>query len=235
MTNLDFNRKLSALTTGFTPVIDAAYKAEDYRFLDLSVDNSILKEVDTASAEAIQLYIDAFLSKTNGRVAYGGYLEKRSIYDRSIYFNNEDPQLRRNIHLGLDIWCPAGTAILAPVAGKVNSFKNNKNYGDYGPCIILEHQFEDLQFYTLYGHLSLESLANLKTGQFFEAGERIAFLGDTHENGDYAPHLHFQIVKDMQQNVGDYPGVSTQNNLPFYLENCPDPELLLKINAQPNS
>ena len=229
MTQNDFIQKLTSVTSGFTPVIDTAYKAGTYRFLDLSVDNLILDEVDTASAEAIQVYIDVFLSKTGGKVAYGGYLEKRSIYDRSIYFNNENPQLRRNIHLGLDIWCPAGTSILAPVAGKVHSFKNNRNYGDYGPCIILEHHFGGLHFYTLYGHLSLESLANLKIGQLFEAGQRIASLGETHENGDYAPHLHFQIVKDMQGKEGDYPGVSTRNNLPFYLENCPDPQVLLKI------
>ncbi|MAW94472.1 MULTISPECIES: peptidoglycan DD-metalloendopeptidase family protein [unclassified Leeuwenhoekiella] len=232
MNTATFSDKLKQLTAGFTPVIDTAYKAEDYRYIDLSTDNVILKEVDTASAKAIQHYISTYLSKTGGQVAYGGYLEKRSIYDRSIYFNNGNPQLRRNIHLGLDIWCPAGTPILAPVAGMVHSFKNNKNYGDYGPCIILEHSFEDLQFYTLYGHLSVDSLANLKTGQFFKAGERIAFLGDTSENGDYAPHLHFQIIRDMQGNKGDYPGVSTQNNLAFYKENCPDPQLLFKIMLQ---
>ncbi len=231
MKNAVFLDRLAKLTSGFTPVIDNAFPSADYRFIDLSVDNVILKEVDTASAEAIQTYIDTFLAKTGGSVAYGGYLEKRSIYDRSIYFHNEDPGLRRNIHLGLDIWCPAGTAILAPAPGTVHSFKNNENYGDYGPCIILEHRFEELQFYTLYGHLSFQSLETIETGQRFKAGERIAFLGKPHENGDYAPHLHFQIIKDIQNFTGDYPGVSTQNNLSFYKENCPDPELLLKIHS----
>ena len=229
MINSDFLRKLSAVTSGFTPVVDATYNAESYRFLDLSTDTEILKDVDTASAEAIQIYIDTFLSKTGGKVAYGGYLEKRSIYDRSIYFNNEDPQLRRNIHLGLDIWCPAGTSILAPIAGTVHSFKDNKNYGDYGPCIILEHKIEELHFYTLYGHLSRSSIETLEVGQRVEAADSIAVLGESSENGDYAPHLHFQIIRDMQGNLGDYPGVSTGKNLDFYRENCPDPQLLLKI------
>ena len=232
MNTTTFLEKLQTLTMGFTPVIDSAYKAMEYRFIDLSVTNVILKEVDTASAEAIQLYIDSYLAKTGGTVAYGGYLEKRSIYDRSIYFNNDDPQLRRNIHLGLDIWCPAGTFILAPVAGTVHSFKDNKNYGDYGPCVILEHRFDDLKFYTLYGHLSRKSLADLTVGASVEAGEPFAHLGASDENGDYAPHLHFQIIRDMQGNLGDYPGVSTLKNLPLYQENCPDPQLLLKLQGE---
>ena len=229
MNTSTFIEKLKRLTTGFTPVIDTGYKADAYRYIDLSVNNVILREVDTASAEAIQQYIDSYLTKTGGKVAYGGYLEKRSIYDRSIYFNNEDPQLRRNIHLGLDIWCPAGTQILAPVAGVIHSFKDNQNYGDYGPCIILEHVFEDLKFYTLYGHLSRKSLQGLKVGALVQAGETFAHLGASDENGDYAPHLHFQIIKDMQGNQGDYPGVSTLKNLTFYTQNCLDPELLLHL------
>ena len=224
-----FLEKLQRLTTGFTPVIDTVYKADEYRFIDLSVDNIILKEVDTASAEDIEIYIDSYLQKTRGSVAYGGYLEKRSIYDRSIYFNNDDPQLRRNIHLGLDIWCPAGTAILAPIDGAIHSFKDNQNYGDYGPCVILEHTFEDLNFYTLYGHLARKSLQNLEVGAAVKAGETFAYLGASNENGDYAPHLHFQIIRDMQGNFGDYPGVSTLNNLAVYQENCLDPQALLKI------
>ena len=82
----DFLAELSRLTTGFTPVVDPIYGAEVYRFLDLSTSNTIIDSVDTSSAEAIAIYIDTYLSKTGGKVAYGGYLEKRSIYDRSLYF-----------------------------------------------------------------------------------------------------------------------------------------------------
>ena len=224
-----FLERLAKLTTTFTPVVDAAYEVDACRFLALSVTNTILEEVDTASAEAIQVYINTFLAKTGGQVAYGGYLEKRSLYDRSIYFNNANPDLKRNIHLGLDVWCAAGTAILAPLASVVHSFKDNRNYGDYGPCIVLKHQFDDLVFYTLYGHLSRKSLNGLSVGQEIKAGAVIANLGESHENGEYSPHLHFQIIKDIQDFKGDYPGVSTKANLEFFKENCPDPQLLLKI------
>ena len=48
-------------------------------------------------------------------------------------------------------------------------------------------------------------------------------------NGDYPPHLHFQIINDLQGNFGDYLGVCSANELDFYKENCPDPNLILKL------
>ncbi|PTS92192.1 peptidase M23, partial [Flavobacterium sp. HMWF030] len=82
---------------------------------------------------------------------------------------------------------------------------------------------------TLYGHLSLESIENLSVGTFFNKGEQIGTLGSSDINGDYAPHLHFQIIHNIEAYSGDYPGVCSTNDLNFYIENCPDPSLLLKI------
>ena len=82
----------------------------------------------------------------------------------------------------------------------------------------------------LYGHLSEDSLINKKTCQKVTQGEQIANLGLPPINGDYAPHLHFQIILDIEEKIGDYPGVCSENNLSFYKNNCPDPNVLLKIN-----
>lgn len=57
----------------------------------------------------------------------------------------------------------------------------------------------------------------------------MASIGNSEVNGDYAPHLHFQIIKNIEDYWGDYPGVCNTNDLNFYIENCPDPNLLLKI------
>ena len=54
-------------------------------------------------------------------------------------------------------------------------------------------------------------------------------LGESLVNVDYAPHLHFQLIRDMEGNLGDYPGVSSKRKLEFYIDNCPNPDLLLKI------
>ncbi|MFK7782228.1 peptidoglycan DD-metalloendopeptidase family protein, partial [Psychroserpens sp.] len=105
------------------------------------------------------------------------------------------------------------------------------NFGDYGPTIILQHVIQDSRFYTLYGHLSLSSIVNLKVGQKFKKGELIATLGDASVNGDYPPHLHFQIIKDIQHYVGDYPGVCSKQDLEFYIHNCPNPNFLLKLES----
>ena len=88
---------------------------------------------------------------------------------------------------------------------------------------------DNVIFYTLYGHLSLNSIEKISIGDTFNKGETIAVLGDPTINGDYAPHLHFQIINDLQGNDGDYPGVSSLENLSFYKSNCPDPKLVLGL------
>ena len=67
-------------------------------------------------------------------------------------------------------------------------------------------------------------------GDTVTQGEQIGNLGLPPINGDYAPHLHFQIIMDMENKVGDYPGVCSSTRLNHYITNCPDPSLLLKIN-----
>lgn len=209
------------------PVIDPSIKYQYYTPLDLSVSNPDLFSVDVSTPEGIQDYIDNILKKKSAKLAFGGYLEQRNIYNRSTYFNQNNEQPNRNIHLGLDLWIKAGTSVHAPIDGIIHSFKNNTNFGDYGPTIILEHNINNYQFFTLYGHLSIESLDNKVIGQNIKKGEQFATLGQASVNGDYAPHLHFQLIQDLQDYEGDYPGVSSKEDLQFYKTNCPDPNLLL--------
>ena len=77
--------------------------------------------------------------------------------------------------------------------------------------------------------MSEASLIGKKIGDIVKKGEQIATLGLPPINGDYAPHLHFQIIIDMEGKTGDYPGVCGEKTLTFYEDNCPDPNLLLKI------
>ncbi|SFC73643.1 Peptidase family M23 [Zunongwangia mangrovi] len=226
----NFAEYISGLTADFTPVVGGDLKQEDFIAIDLSANNPELLKLEQLSSEAFSVFIDHNLKVAGKKVAYGGYNEVRKLYQRSQLFNkNVDEFLNRNIHIGLDIWTAEGTDVLAVLDGEIHSFKDNANFGDYGPTIILKHMIEDEVFYSLYGHLSRNSLKNLQVGQKFKAQEKIAELGAAEENGDYAPHLHFQIIKDLQENKGDYPGVASKKDLDFYLGNCPDPNLLLKI------
>ncbi|MFN3753355.1 peptidoglycan DD-metalloendopeptidase family protein [Flavobacterium sp.] len=211
-------------------VISAAIDYADYVALDLSVTNENLVGQKLATAKDYEEYIQNYLDKHQAKIAFGGYIEHRNLYQRSSVFKNDNTD-ERNIHIGLDLWINESAPIYAALEGKIHSFQDNTALGDYGPTIILEHEIDGLKFHTLYGHLSLDSLNNKKVGNFVKKGEQIATLGLPPINGDYAPHLHFQIIIDMENKTGDYPGVCSSKTLAFYMENCPDPNLLLKIKS----
>ena len=229
MNNSDFEKILFGISAFPIFVLDTSIPLKKYVKLDMSTTNKDLLNFDVSSAGEWEKYIDSYLEKKAATVAYGGYLEERNLYNRSTYFTNQSKENQRNIHLGMDFWCKENTKVLAALDGTIHSFKLNDNYGDYGPTIILKHQIQGQLFYTLYGHLTLNSIKNIKVGTPVKQGEVIGSLGSAAVNGDYAPHLHFQIIKDIEGNFGDYPGVSSLNNLAFYKENCPDPKLLLCI------
>ena len=209
-------------------VIDSHIDYNQYISLDLSAKNQDLKTHQIDNATDFEIYIENYLTENKVKVAFGGYNEVRNLYKRSDIFNDSNTE-ERNIHIGLDLWIKAGTPVLAAIDGCVSSFNNNTGLGDYGPTIILKHKIEDQTFYTLYGHLSLESIQNIKVGAIFQKGQQIGTLGNATVNGDYSPHLHFQIIKEIANTFGDYPGVCSKEDLDYYLENCPDPNILLKI------
>ena len=209
-------------------VISPEIDYSEYVALDLSVTNSDLQNHKLETAQDYEVFIQNQLDKKDGKIMFGGYIENRNLYKRSSVFKNPDIE-ERNIHIGLDLWINEQAPIFAVLEGKIHSFQNNTALGDYGPTIILEHQIADFKFHTLYGHLSEASLEGKKVGDAIQKGQQIATLGLPPINGDYAPHLHFQIIIDMEGKFGDYPGVCSENKLPFYKENCPDPNWLLKI------
>lgn len=211
----------------FGNVVVFDWNVEPFLALDLTENNLDLQSIDLQNTAAFNDYVFGLMAKQNVKVAVGGYNEHRFIYQRSEHFQQESEP--RCIHLGIDIWAKAGTEIYAPMAGKLKFARNNDNFGDYGPTLIIEHQLEGHIFYTLYGHLSLVSLTNKNEGDLIEAGEQIATIGDFPINGDWPPHLHFQVIKDLEGINGDYPGVCSFSNQEKYLVNCPDPNLILRI------
>ncbi len=225
----EFTALIKDCTSGFTPVLDSSYKKKDFVHIDLSGTNKDLNEIKIPSATEYKKYIDKYVASKKAKVAYGGYNERRNLYQQSVIFNDDSKPSPREIHIGMDFWCDAGTAVIAPLDGTIHSFQDNEGFGNYGPTIILEHIYNEKTFYTLYGHLSRQSLKNLAFGQIIEAGDKIGVLGSPKVNGDYAPHLHFQVIEDLQGFSGDYPGVVSKEDLKSYLRNCPDPELLLKL------
>ncbi len=186
--------------------------------LDLSATNNSLHSNIYGNIEAFTEYIDA---KLDGKIGYGGYLEHRVIYEAHDNFATSSADFR-NIHLGMDFWTKAGTPVMAPLDGVVHSFQVNPGSGNYGPTIILYHPAEEI--YSLYGHLASTDLAHLQIGDSIVQGQELCHLGEAYENGNWPPHLHFQLIRDMQGMSGDYPGVCSQRDVDFYKDNCPDPK-----------
>lgn len=195
---------------------------------DMSIGSTFIghrEEFD--DAELFWDKIKKWKKKYPNTIPANGYLEVRPFYSTDAYKKegNQGPEYR-TVHLGVDYWVRSGTAVHAPTAGKVQSVFLNQGKKDYGPTVILQHQWDDIIFYTLYGHLSLSSLDILSNGQDVKQGDLIGFIGSPIENGDWAPHLHFQIILDMLQYQNDYPGVAYFQQLDVWKSICPDPNLL---------
>lgn len=213
--------------SGFAQVVPVNFQEESFLTFDFSVSNPAIESIDFSTVEKMDEYVFGALAEAKVRVAAGGYNEERAVYQRGANFDIEGGS--RSIHLGIDIWMEAGTPVYAPFEGVVHSFQNNDNFADYGPTIILEHQLEGMTFYSLYGHLSLESLNNKQEGQKIAKGEHIADFGTAEVNGAWTPHLHFQLMTDMLGKKGDFIGVANKAERDYYLNICPDPNLILGI------
>lgn len=135
----------------------------------------------------------------------------------------------RTLHLGIDIWGEVGTKVYAPLGGIVHSYGFNNTFGDYGATLILLHQLDTVTFFTLYGHLSLDDISRLTETQYVIRGQVIGHFGKPEENGYWPPHLHFQLIKDMDAYEGDFPGVCKIDDKQKYLSNCPDPDLIINM------
>jgi peptidoglycan LD-endopeptidase LytH len=120
---------------------------------------------------------------------------------------------------------------MSPMNGIVHSFNFNNRFGDYGATLLLTHNLEGFPFHTLYGHLSLNSIKNFREGINVQRGDLIGEFGIPLENGQWPPHLHFQVIIDIADWKGDYPGVCKYSESEKYLENCPDPDLILQMMA----
>jgi murein DD-endopeptidase MepM/ murein hydrolase activator NlpD len=213
-----------------SPLVDFDSETDKLFPFDFSASNQELSPRAIADTSLFSSWISQKLKDNNCRYGIGGYNEHRTLYFRSELFDNsEEP---RRLHLGVDIWGEAGTPVYAPLSGQIHSFSFNDAFGDYGATLILKHDLNGLIIHSLYGHLSLNSIAKLQKGAAVRQGEKIAEFGIFSENGNWPPHLHFQLIFDMQDYQGDYPGVCQFSERLNFLGNCPDPDILLNQTFQ---
>lgn len=215
----------------FHPVVPFDTTKDKLLLLDFTSKNTELALDILTDTNKFTTWVNQKLKLANARYGIGGYNEHRSVYSISKVFDAGSPDEEpRRLHLGTDIWGKPYTPVMAPLNGIVHSFAFNNRFGDYGVTIILAHQLETFSFYTLYGHLSLSSIKNMQEGDSIEKGDVFAEFGIPAENGQWPPHLHFQIILDIENYKGDFPGVCRVSEKEKYLNNSPDPDLILQLN-----
>jgi 4-aminobutyrate aminotransferase-like enzyme len=198
------------------PPLESAKKI----WLDWSSDNENIPRSNDQIVELMQA--------SGATLAIGHYCENRMVYEGEA-FSIDSPN-RRSVHLGVDLFAPAGTPVYAGHDGTVEYFNDNNVHLDYGPVIILRHETsEKIPFWTLYGHLSRPSLENLSIGKQIKAGEQIATMGEEFENVGWPPHTHFQLLTSLCGMGLDVYGVAPLDELPMWRSISPNPNLILKI------
>jgi 4-aminobutyrate aminotransferase-like enzyme/Ser/Thr protein kinase RdoA (MazF antagonist) len=225
-------RFLAADTSRFAPVLGTPLDAKTVMHLPLDIANPIVSGDPAQNSEPLVTERILGAMKARGaKVAFGGYGEARLVYAAAAFADPvAAPGERRTVHLGIDLFAPAGTPVHAPLDGVVFAAANNATWLDYGPVIILEHTTHDgIPFFTLYGHQSVESLEGMTPGRRIAKGEQISTFGTPDVNGGWTPHLHFQVITDLLDLGTDFPGVARPSQRGVWLSLCPDPTRLLGI------
>lgn len=212
----------------FSPVIGQPLAAAPTGALSVEASTTPRNPLSMTQSEAALLGSEMFGPQ---EIWLGHYGEPRLIYTASAFrLGPWKTSNRRTVHLGVDVFAPAGTEIHSPMDGQVAFIENRTATLDYGGMMILRHETpEGDAFYTLYGHLDPSSCASLQEGQRVVAGEVFASLGAVDSNGGWAPHLHFQLALTLAGMVSDWPGVADPDDMALWGAICPNPAALLNL------
>lgn len=224
---------LFAHRSDFAPVMGYDLRTTRLVVFDLSVGSLDIPRPETVQEIPVFCaHVDRLMAASGARIGIGRYDEPRLVYVTELFRHpNNWHDEHRTVHLGIDLFCEAGAPVYAPLDGTVHSVANNAVPGDYGPTIILEHLVcgGTVRFFTLYGHLSVESLAGMVAGRHVSKGDRIAWLGAPSVNGGWPPHLHVQVIADMLGRAGEFPGVASPGEREIWLSVCPDANLVVGV------
>ncbi|MEX1384236.1 aminotransferase class III-fold pyridoxal phosphate-dependent enzyme [Lutibacter sp.] len=224
-----FNNWVSTTNFQLTDLFPTIQKNE-IQPLDLSVSSIwIGHQEDFNDLDLFEYKINKLQVKNPSQIIAGGYLEPRPLYTSTDFDTiGNNGKESRTFHLGVDFWLPAQTPVHALFNGEVVVCYNNAGNKLYGGLLILKHTIQNLEFYTLYGHLNIESVSNKKIGDTIKKDDCIGYLGNRKENGGWVPHLHFQILLSLLDFKNDFPGVVNFNEIDVWKSICPNPNLLFK-------
>jgi len=148
----------------------------------------------------------------------GKYNEQRNFYPKDKF--NE-----RIIHLGIDFGAPANTPIYSVSDCEIYYFDYFGELGDYGGLLVTKNIVNQYTLFCAYGHISIKSLKNQRSGNYILKGQQFGWVGDFTENGNWPPHLHFQILTFKPKLGSNIPGLFSINELSKALKLYPDPQI----------
>ncbi len=214
----------------FEPVLDCGSPLEEAPVLDLSFE-SLLVGDDVLRLDATKMarHVEDVMREVHASCAIGRYSEPRPIYTDVAFGFDEPTARRRTVHMGIDVFAPAGTWVRSPAAGRVVDVRVCEGHLDYGGLVVLEHGTPDgVMFCTLHGHLDPASISGLRPGDELTPGQRFAQLGSVQVNGGWPPHLHLQVLAHSAEDLEGVPwGVVNPDDLGAHLEVFPDPSPLV--------
>jgi 4-aminobutyrate aminotransferase-like enzyme/Ser/Thr protein kinase RdoA (MazF antagonist) len=201
--------------------------------IDMAVGSTMLGSAHAyTDARRFSHHLATVLAEKSAELAIGGYGEARPFYEGAAFRGEGNAGRRhRSVHLGLDFWSPAaGVAVRAALSGTVVAAGEDSTPGGYGHVILLRHNpAPGVDFLTLYGHLSGDSVRELRAGTQVQGGQVIGKTGTIAENGGWPPHLHFQVLLDELGYGADFPGVAYPTEADIWLALCPDPCTLIGL------
>ena len=226
----NYRKLISYLRTNkFSKIFDKEINEFNKSIINLEA-KSPFNSISINNPKKLTKKIKNYLFKNNAEIGLGLYGEKRNVYKGNNFISFFNSNERRNIHLGIDFFIKEGTTIKSPIDGKIVILHNNEERFDYGPTVVLEHKVNsEIKFYTLYGHLSEKCLKKLSIGKKIKEGDKFAEIGNFPINGNWSPHLHFQIIIDLMNEKKNFPGVSEKNLWSMWSKISPNPNLIFKI------
>ena len=221
---------LAQHAASFAPLIGRDLRTTPVAPIDLSAGSSLVSSEPHENVPAeLDRRIARRLAEHGATVGAGGYDEARLIY---AWPNEPAASEPRTLHIGLDLSLAPGSPLHAPLDGVVQGFEDADAHHDYGPVIVLRHRTDDpdpVEFYSLYGHLTRDSLDGLRVGRSIAQGTVFARVGSAPSNGDWWAHVHVQLVTDLLDVPCNVNGAVRASQRVVWKSLCPDPNLILGI------
>ena len=211
-------------------ILDDRFFQAPPHVLDLGVASPLFEsDPEKVDAAVLERKITRKTAARGAAFAIGRYDEVRLLQARA---NPAGPPPA--LHLGLDLFVPAGTHVYAPFDGTVFALTSEGAPVANSPAVLLRHESAaGHTFCTRFGGLSVAAVAALRPGQPVRRGEPFAAVGPRRSGDPLPPHLHLQLIADDLDLGAAFPSFVSASGRDFWRQLSPDPNLILGLPKHP--